>query len=116
MSRFVANKNAKGEVVNNSFVLRGYVRHWLGQVWGEFDRVKLLDLDSHRGWKGTSARSRASAFLSEPKARSASGVLMSFRNSVTSAERMSAWVISGQTIAHRKPPSSAYDAADIPSA
>jgi len=43
---FVANKNAKGEVVNNSFVLRGYVRHWLGQVWGEFDRVKLLDLGS----------------------------------------------------------------------
>jgi hypothetical protein len=25
-------------------VLRGYVRHWLGQVWGEFGRVKLLDL------------------------------------------------------------------------
>ena len=43
---FVANKNAKGEVVNNSFVLRGYVRHWLGQVWGEFHRVKLLDLVS----------------------------------------------------------------------
>jgi len=43
---FVANKNAKGEVVNNSFVLRGYVRHWLGQVWGEFDRVKLLELVS----------------------------------------------------------------------
>jgi hypothetical protein len=43
---FVANKNAKGEVVDNSFVLRGYVRHWLGQVWGEFDRVKLLDLVS----------------------------------------------------------------------
>jgi hypothetical protein len=43
---FVANKNAKGEVVNNSFVLRGYVRHWLGQVWGEFDRVTLLDLVS----------------------------------------------------------------------
>ena len=41
---FVTNKNAKGEVVDNSFVLRGYVRHWLGQVWGEFDRVKLLDL------------------------------------------------------------------------
>ena len=40
------NKNAKGEVVDNSFVLRGYVRHWLGQVWGEFDRVKLLDLVS----------------------------------------------------------------------
>jgi hypothetical protein len=25
-------------------VLRGYVRHWLGNVWGEFDRVKLIDL------------------------------------------------------------------------
>jgi hypothetical protein len=41
---FIANKNAKGEVANYSFVLRGYVRHWLGQVWSEFDRVKLVDL------------------------------------------------------------------------
>lgn len=41
---FVANKNAKGEPANYSFVLRGYVRHWLGNVWGEYDRVKLLDL------------------------------------------------------------------------
>jgi len=41
---FVANKNAKGESANYSFVLRGYVRHWLGNVWGEFDRVKLVDL------------------------------------------------------------------------
>jgi hypothetical protein len=41
---FVANKNAKGETANYSFVLRGYVRHWLGQVWKEFDRVKLVDL------------------------------------------------------------------------
>ncbi len=43
---FVANKNAKGEAANYSFVLRGYVRHWLGQIWGEFDRVKLIDLIS----------------------------------------------------------------------
>lgn len=43
---FVANKNAKGEPTNYSFVLRGYVRHWLGNVWGEFDRVKLVDLVS----------------------------------------------------------------------
>ena len=43
---FVTNKNAKGEVANYSFVLRGYVRHWLGQVWSEFDRVKLVDLVS----------------------------------------------------------------------
>jgi hypothetical protein len=43
---FVANKNAKNEAANYSFVLRGYVRHWLGNVWGEYDRVKLVDLVS----------------------------------------------------------------------
>jgi len=31
-----------------SFVLRGYVRHWLGQVWREFDRVKLVELVSQK--------------------------------------------------------------------
>jgi hypothetical protein len=41
---FVANKDTKGETANYSFVLRGYVRHWLGNVWAEYDRVKLLDL------------------------------------------------------------------------
>jgi hypothetical protein len=41
---FVANKDIKGETANYSFVLRGYVRHWLGNVWAEYDRVKLLDL------------------------------------------------------------------------
>jgi hypothetical protein len=41
---FVANKSLKGEPANYSFVLRGYVRHWLGNVWSEFDRVKLIDL------------------------------------------------------------------------
>lgn len=43
---FVGNKGPKGEAANNSFVLRGYVRHWLGNVWGEFDKVKLVDLVS----------------------------------------------------------------------
>jgi hypothetical protein len=43
---FVANKDCKNEPANYSFVLRGYVRHWLGQVWSEFDRVKLVDLVS----------------------------------------------------------------------
>ena len=43
---FVANKDPKGEAANYSFVLRGYVRHWLGNVWGEFDKVKLVDLVS----------------------------------------------------------------------
>jgi len=45
---FIANKNAKGEPANYSFVLRGYVRHWLGNVWGEYDRVKLIDLVAPR--------------------------------------------------------------------
>jgi hypothetical protein len=41
---FVANKDIEGELANYSFVLRGYVRHWLSQVWNEFDRVRLVDL------------------------------------------------------------------------
>lgn len=41
---FVANKSGRNEPANYSFVLRGYVRHWLGQVWSEYDRVKLIDL------------------------------------------------------------------------
>jgi hypothetical protein len=41
---FVANKGPRDAPANYSFVLRGYVRHWLGNVWAEFDRVKLADL------------------------------------------------------------------------
>ena len=41
---FVANKGPKGDTANYSFVLRGYVRHWLGNVWGEYDRIKLNDI------------------------------------------------------------------------
>jgi hypothetical protein len=41
---FVANKNIKGDPANYSFVLRGYVRHWLGNVWAEYDRIKLNDI------------------------------------------------------------------------
>ena len=41
---FVANKAANGQTASYSFVLRGYVRHWLGNVWAEYDRVKLLDI------------------------------------------------------------------------
>ena len=43
---FVANKGPNGESANYSFVLRGYVRHWLGNVWGEYDRIKLNELVS----------------------------------------------------------------------
>jgi hypothetical protein len=41
---FVANKGPSGDTANYSFVLRGYVRHWLGNVWAEFDRIKLHDI------------------------------------------------------------------------
>ncbi len=27
-----------------SFVLRGYIRHWLAQVWLEYHRIGLLNL------------------------------------------------------------------------
>src|SRR6201991_1588814 len=42
--KFVANKGVHDESANYSFVLRGYVRHWLANVWSEFDRIKLTDL------------------------------------------------------------------------
>ena len=41
---FVANKGPNGESANYSFVLRGYVRHWLGNVWAEYDRIKLSEI------------------------------------------------------------------------
>jgi hypothetical protein len=46
---FVGNKDSKGDTANYSFVLRGYVRHWLGNVWGEYDRVQLMDLVTPKG-------------------------------------------------------------------
>ena len=46
---FVANKGQKGEAANYSFVLRGYVRHWLGNVWGEYDRIKLTEIIAGSG-------------------------------------------------------------------
>ena len=42
--KFVANKGPLDQPSNYSFVLRGYVRHWLSNVWGEFDRIKLTDI------------------------------------------------------------------------
>lgn len=42
--KFVANKGTRDEPANYSFVLRGYVRHWLGNVWAEFDRIKLPEI------------------------------------------------------------------------
>jgi hypothetical protein len=52
--KFVANKGTSDEAANYSFVLRGYVRHWLANVWSEFDRIKLTDLvgSSKSGMRG----------------------------------------------------------------
>jgi hypothetical protein len=41
---FIANKSQSGEAANYSFVLRGYVRHWLSQVWDEYERIKLKNI------------------------------------------------------------------------
>jgi hypothetical protein len=41
---FVANKKQSGDPASYSFVLRGYVRHWLGNVWAEYDRIALKDI------------------------------------------------------------------------
>jgi hypothetical protein len=41
---FIANKKQGGEPASYSFVLRGYVRHWLGNVWREYDRIGLIDI------------------------------------------------------------------------
>mgnify|MGYP003383327444 CR=1 FL=1 len=50
--QFVANKGPQGEPADYSFVLRGYVRHWLGNVWGEFDRIHLTDIVGSKGKGG----------------------------------------------------------------
>jgi hypothetical protein len=46
---FIANKSQSGETANYSFVLRGYLRHWLSQVWDEYDRVKVKDIVANAG-------------------------------------------------------------------
>jgi hypothetical protein len=41
---FIANNKQSGEPASYSFVLRGYVRHWLDKVWAEYDRVHLAEI------------------------------------------------------------------------
>jgi len=43
-SNFIANKTKYGEVASYSLVVRGYVRHWLRQVWNEYERIRLKDI------------------------------------------------------------------------
>jgi hypothetical protein len=40
-------------------VLRGYVRHWLGNVWAEYDRIKLTDLVASRAQADSIQQARA---------------------------------------------------------
>src|SRR3977135_886503 len=42
--KFVANKGQHDDAENYSFVLRGYVRHWLAAVWRGCDRLQLTDI------------------------------------------------------------------------
>ena len=58
---FIANKNAAGDSANYSFVLRGYVRHWLGSVWNEYDRVRLMNLVSPRDGDQNQTQTQAAA-------------------------------------------------------
>jgi len=41
-SDFIANKNAKGEDGNFSFVLRGYVRKWLEEIDQQFSELDMI--------------------------------------------------------------------------
>jgi hypothetical protein len=45
---FIANKKKSGDTASYSFVLRGYVRHWLETIWAEYDRVCLTDVAQAR--------------------------------------------------------------------
>jgi hypothetical protein len=56
---FIANRKASGELAGNSFVLRGYVRHWLNSVWAEYDRVRLTDMLGLKDAAGPAAISHA---------------------------------------------------------
>src|SRR4029077_11070107 len=56
---FIANKKQRGDPASYSFVLRGYVRHWLDNVWAEYDRTGLLDiLDARQAPKAPSGKPR----------------------------------------------------------
>jgi hypothetical protein len=56
---FIANKKQSGEPASYSFVLRGYVRHWLGNIWGEYDRIGLTDI--------VDAREKPQAVIARPR-------------------------------------------------
>lgn len=50
--RFIADNRP----ASSSFVLRGYVRHWLGKVWAEYNRIQLTDIVRGGGTERQAAR------------------------------------------------------------
>ena len=56
---FIANKKQSGDPAAYSFVLRGYVRHWLGNVWAEYDRIALNDLVAARAQAASVQKAQA---------------------------------------------------------
>ena len=64
---FIANKNRKGDPASYSPVLRGYVRHWLGQVWNEYERIKLKVIVSGIGGDGNLDGNGQSVELGSPE-------------------------------------------------
>ncbi len=58
---FIANKKQSGDPASYSFVLRGYVRHWLGNVWAEYDRIKLTDIVGAHAQAAPAQRAQARA-------------------------------------------------------
>ena len=69
---FIANNNQNGETANYSFVQRGYVRHWLGQVWEEYDRIKLKDIIANGGTNTAVRARKPSSWRTRPASRSRS--------------------------------------------
>jgi CobQ/CobB/MinD/ParA nucleotide binding domain len=57
-AKFIANKARDGASASYSFVLRGYVRHWLGKVWAEYDRIGLTEIVDARAPAAPIARPR----------------------------------------------------------
>jgi hypothetical protein len=58
---FIANRSSTGGQAAFSFVLRGYVRHWLNSVWAEYDRVGLPELINVKTPKPQTAAPAAAA-------------------------------------------------------
>jgi hypothetical protein len=63
---FAANKKPNGDPASYSFVLRGYVRHWLNNVYTEYERVGVLDIVRAKETSSGEAPSREVTGKSRP--------------------------------------------------